>query len=146
MSRKGVKRTQWTREQKCQAAIQYAIEGSLTKIERDQGIPKATTWSWKENDPLWVEIVTQLQTEKGDEHRAQYVQLVDKAQAKALELIPTMTDAKAAMLMSCMGTDKIRLHDGLATSITGKAVTSEDLLNKFAAIAREYNRKVVSEQ
>ena len=139
--------TFWTREQKVQAAIHYAINGSVAKIERDLDIPKSTTCSWKnKRDDIWVETVALVRTEKDDEHIALYAQLVDAGLAKALELLPSTKCAKTAMLVACMGTDKQRLLLNLPTSITGKAVTSEDLLNKFAAIAKEFNRKIVSEQ
>ncbi len=87
----GKKLTHWTKDQKQEAAIHYAIYGSLAKIERDLGIPEATVGTWKrKDDAVWVETVAEVQGEKGEEHRAKYVQLVDAAQAKALELLPVL--------------------------------------------------------
>ncbi len=113
------KQVSWTREQKTQAAIQYAIEGNLRKIERDQGIPEPTLSDWKNNDPLWVELIDQVRSEKAEEHRAQYVQIVDLAQQ---QVIAKIGDASAAQanLIACQATDKIRLHDGMPTSISSQ--------------------------
>ena len=139
------KQVSWTREQKQQAAIQYAIEGNLSKIERDQGIPNQTLSDWKNNDPMWVETIGAIRDEKAEQHRAKYVQIVGLAQD---QVIAKIGDASAAQanLIACQATDKVRLHDGLATSITSKAESKEDLLKKFAKIAQEYNRDVVSVQ
>ena len=140
--------THWTKDQKQEAAIHYAIYGSLAKIERDLGIPEATVGTWKrKDDVVWVATVAEVQGEKGEEHRAKYVQLVDAAQAKALELLPTTKSAKEAMLVACMGTDKVRLHDGLATSIIGKSETMESLARVFRKISEDWDKlKVVSVQ
>ena len=138
--------THWTKAQKQEAAIHYAIYGSLAKIERDLGIPKSTACIWKKKgDVVWVETVKQVQTEKGEEHRAMYVKIVNKAQKQVIKALPK-ANAAQANLIACQATDKVRLHDGMPTAITGKAESKEALLKKFADIAKEYNRKVVSVQ
>ena len=139
------KQVSWTREQKQQAAIQYAIQGSLKKItDGPLSIPSPTVCGWKKED-WWVALVEEVRSEKAEEHRAQYCKIIDKAQEQTLKALPKAT-AQQAMIIAGVGTDKVRLHDGLATSITGKAESKEDLLNKFAKIAQEYNRNVVSTQ
>jgi len=121
----GKKLTHWTKEQKTEAAIHYAIYGSLAKIERDLGIPKSTACIWKNNnDAVWVETVEQVQTEKGEEHRAMYVQIVDKAQKQVVKALPK-ANAAQANLIACQATDKIRLHDGMPSSISSNLDTRE---------------------
>ncbi len=113
------KQVSWTQDQKNQACIQYAIEGSLAKIERGPlSIPKPTVCGWKK-EAWWVELSEQLQTEKLQEHRSQYVRIIDLAQQ---QVIAKIGDASAAQanLIACQATDKVRLHDGMPTSITSK--------------------------
>ncbi len=113
----GKKLTHWTKAQKQEAAIHYAIYGSLAKIERDLGIPKSTACIWKgKGDVVWVETVKQVQTEKSEEHRATYVKIVDKAQKQVIKALPK-ANAAQANLIACQATDKVRLHDGMPTSI-----------------------------
>ena len=145
MSEMVVQGSKYTDQQRTEAAIQYAITGSLTKTQQATGIPHNTMSYWKK-ESWWVEAIDKVRHEKADEHRAMYSQLVEAAQAKALELLPSTKCAKTAMLVACMGTDKVRLHDGLATSISGKAESKEELLKKFAKIAMDYNKNVVSVQ
>ena len=115
--------THWTREQKTEAAIHYAIYGSLAKIERELGIPKSTACIWKnKGDAVWVETVKQVQTEKGEEHRAMYVKIVDKAQKQVIKALPK-ANAAQANLIACQATDKVRLHDNLPTAISASQDT-----------------------
>ena len=142
----GKKLTHWTKEQKTEAAIHYAIYGSLAKIERDLGIPKSTACIWKnKSDAVWVETVKQVQTEKGEEHRAKYVKIVDRAQDQVLA---TICDASAAQanLIACQATDKIRLHDGMPTSITANKDNRElsEMCKELSRTMRDH--RVVSVQ
>ena len=140
----GKKLTHWTKDQKTEAAIHYAVYGSLAKIERDLGIPKSTACIWKnKGDAVWVETVEQVQTEKGEEHRAMYVQIVDKAQRQTLDKLPD-ANAAQANLIACQATDKVRLHDGMPTSISGKSEDMQALAKKFDAFAQSFNEKQVN--
>ena len=130
---KQVSRTEWTQEQKSQACIQYAIEGSLAKIERGPlSIPSPTVCGWKK-EAWWVELSEQVRSEKAEEHRAQYVQIVDKAQAQVLLKIGDASAAQAN-LIACQATDKVRLHDGMPTSIS-----SQDN-RELATVCKELSR------
>ncbi len=115
---KQVRRTEWTRDQKNQACIQYAIEGNLSKIARDTGIPRTTVNDWSKEE-WWVESTVKLRHEKLQEHRAQYIKIVDLAQQQVLLKIGDASAAQAN-LIACQATDKVRLHDGMPTSITSK--------------------------
>ena len=136
--------TVWTREQKQQAAIQYAIQGSLKKIEDGPlSIPSPTVCGWKKED-WWVELVEELRTEKLQEHVAKYNQMVDLAQDKALELIPDMKSAKEATLVACMSNDKSLLLQGKPTSISGKAESMGALAAEFKALSAKWDEKQVN--
>ena len=127
------KQVSWTREQKQQAAIQYAIEGNLSKIERDQGIPNQTLSDWKNNDPMWVETIGTIRDEKAEQHRAKYVQIVGLAQDQVIAKIGDAS-ASQANLIACQATDKVRLHDGMPTSIS-----SQDN-RELATVCKELSR------
>ncbi len=137
------KQVSWTREQKQQAAIQYAIQGSLAKIERDQGIPDSTVSTWKKED-WWDDTVGRVRSEKLQEHVAKYNQMVDMAQDKALELIPSKTSAKEATLVACMSNDKSLLLQGKPTSISGKAESMSSLAQEFRKLSQQWEEKQVN--
>ena len=135
--------SKYTDEDRQQAAVQYAVTGSLTKTEQATGIPDSTIGEWTKTE-WWDDILGKVRAEKGDEHRAQYSAIVDQAQAKALELIPDMKDAKAAVLMACMSTDKIRLADNMPTSISGKSDGMEQLAATFRKLSAQHKQRMDS--
>ncbi len=140
----GKKLTHWTKAQKQEAAIHYAIYGSLAKIERDLGIPEATVGTWKrKGDAVWVETVAEVQGEKGEEHRAMYVKIVDKAQKQVIKALPK-ANAAQANLIACQATDKIRLHDGMPTAITGKSTDMAALAQEFRKLSEQWDEKQVN--
>jgi len=140
----GKKLTHWTKDQKQEAAIHYAIYGSLAKIERELGIPEATVGTWKrKGDAVWVETVAEVQGEKGEEHRAMYVQIVDKAQKQVIKALPK-ANAAQANLIACQATDKVRLHDGMPTAITGKSENMAALAKQFDQLAQSFKEKQVN--
>ena len=132
-------RSAYTDEQRIEAATQYAVTGSLKKVEQLTGIPNTTVHGWKNSD-WWDEVLVAVRGEKASEHRARYSQLVDAAQAKALELLPTTTNAKEAMLVACMATDKVRLADNMPTSISGSSNTAQmqALADQFAKLSKDH--------
>ena len=124
-----------------QAAIEYAINGNISKVARDMDIPKATVRSWSQGD-WWVELVTKVHAEKAKQHRAAYSRLVDKSLEAANNGIDKLegttlsaNDIKALVVTAATSTDKIRLSDGQATSISGKAVGISDLSDQFRKLA-----------
>ena len=130
-------RSKYTDEDRTQAAIHYAVSGSFAKIEQDLGIPDSTVAEWVKAD-WWDDIISTVRAAKADEHRATYSQIVDLAQNKALELIPKMTDAKAALIIAATATDKVRLADNLPTTIRGDSESMKDLAAKFALLSQEH--------
>ena len=112
------KQVSWTREQKGQAAIHYAINGNLSKLFRDQGIPISTSSTWK-HDTDWLDTVVTIRKENTEEHRAKYAQIVGAAQDVVLAKVGDASAAQAN-LIACQATDKVRLHDGMPTSISSQ--------------------------
>ena len=139
--------SKWSDEDRTQAAIHYAVTGSLTKVEKALGIPDSTVCAWKQQS-WWDELVGKVRNEKLEEHRAIYIEIVDKAQAQTLKALPKAT-AQQAMIIAGTATDKVRLHDGKPTSITKSATGLDAMVKKFEAIADSYNERqarVVSNQ
>ena len=116
MSNMVEKGSKYTDEQRIEAAIQFAVLGNLKKVSKAVGIPRTTIVAWKQAD-WWKELSVTVLSEKADEHRAQYVRMVDKAQKVALKKLPEASAAQASII-AATATDKIRLHDGMPTAIT----------------------------
>ena len=133
------KGSKYSDQQRMEVAILYAISGNAKKVAKDTGIPRTTIVGWKGQE-WWQEAVTAVRSEKADEHRAKYSELVDKAQQVALEKLPEASAAQAN-LIACQATDKIRLHDGMPTEITSKSGDMKDLANEFAKLSDEMNRE-----
>ena len=134
--------SKYSDEQRTQAAIHYAVTGSLVKTEEATGIPDSTIGTWKKQD-WWVDLVGSVRNEKGEEHRATYSQIVDKAQRMTLEKLPDASAAQAN-LIACQATDKVRLHDGMPTAITGKTESMSSLAKQFDALAQSFKEKQVN--
>ena len=133
MVSKGSKYTDFHRKE---AAIQYAISGNMKAVAKATGIPRTTIIGWKQAE-WWDEMVGEIRHEKADEHRARYSELVDAAQQVALEKLPEAS-ARDAMIIAATGTDKIRLHDGMPTEITGKCDDMKALAEQFKQLSRDH--------
>ncbi len=131
--------SKYSDEQRMEVAILYAISGNAKKVARQSGIPRTTIVGWKKQD-WWHDTVTRIRSEKADEHRAKYSELVDKAQQVALEKLPDAT-ALQAMTISGIGTDKIRLADNLPTTIAGRSPDMKQLIEQFEKLSQQYSEK-----
>ena len=136
-----IAKTAWSREDRHQAAIQYAITGSLAKTEQATGIPNQTLSTWTKSE-WWVELIGELGEEKRQEHRAMYCQLVDAAQAHTLKTIDQATPAQS-MVIAGIATDKLYRADNLPSTLTGTVGSIADLAKEFNKLA---NERVVSVQ
>jgi len=134
--------SKYSDEERIQAAIHYAVTGSLVKTEEATGIPDSTIGTWKKQD-WWVELVGSVRNEKGEEHRAVYAKIVDKAQKQTLDKLPD-ANAAQAHLIACQATDKVRLHDGMPTAITGKSEDMAALANEFRKLSQQWEEKQVN--
>ena len=136
------KGSKYSDQQRMQVVVLYAISGNAKKVAKATGIPRTTIVGWKKAE-WWQDAVTSVRSEKADEHRAKYSELVDKAQQVALEKLPEASAAQAN-LIACQATDKIRLHDGMPTEITGKAESMSALAKQFDQLAQSFKEKQVN--
>jgi len=134
--------SKYSDQQRMEVVVLYAISGNAKKVAKATGIPRTTIVGWKKAE-WWQDAVTSVRSEKADEHRAKYSELVDKAQQVALEKLPEASAAQAN-LIACQATDKIRLHDGMPTEITGKAESMSALAKQFDQLAQSFKEKPVN--
>ncbi len=136
--------SKYTDEQRIGAAVLYAAKGTYSAVVREQGIPKSTLSNWSKAD-WWDEVVVEVRTEKSGEHRANYVEIIDKAQQQTLKALPR-ANAAQAHLIACQATDKVRLHDGMPSSISSNLDT-RDLAEQWKELSRTMrDHRVVSVQ
>ena len=128
-----------------ECAYLYAASGNYSKVARDTGINRKSIMNWAKDREIWDTALDSARQEIGDELLAQNLAIATKANDRILDTIDT-ADCRAAAIVSGIMQDKARTSMGLATSITGKAESKEELLKKFAQIAQDYNKNVVSEQ
>ena len=144
MSKLVTRGSKYTDEQRISAAVIYAAKGTYSAVIREKNIPKSTLSNWSKTD-WWVEVIAEVRTEKRGEHRAMYSQIVDKAQRITLEKLPDASAAQAN-LIACQATDKVKLHDGMPTSITGN-IDNRALAEQCKELSRTMrDHRVVSTQ
>lgn len=133
--------SKYSDDQRMEVAILYAISGNAKNVAKATGIPRTTIVSWKKAD-WWDDAVTAIQSEKADEHRAKYLELVDKAQRVTLEKLPEASAAQASII-AATATDKIRLLDNMPTEITGNSGDMKALAKKFEDMVKDKEIVVV---
>ena len=144
--------TDYTREQKIDAATHYAINGSYAKLERELSIPKSTAHSWgTRGDEVWVTTIEHVRTENQDKHIANYHRLTELALDKAEQGIGkldgdnlTANDIKSLVVTGATCTDKGLLLQGKATSISGKDSSIHDLAQQFKALSDSFEEKQIN--
>jgi len=141
-----VQGSKYTDEQRRNAAVQYAIEGNLRKIERDTGIPNQTLSGWGKCE-WWQEIVVQVRAENVDSHIALYSRLTEKALKAAEKGIDELegetlkaADIKALTVTGATATDKTRLLLNQPTSISSNSAGLNDLAAQFKALSENHKR------
>ena len=136
------KKRSYTKEAKQQAAIEYAVTGSYTMVSKALDIPKKTVHWWSTNWDGWDATIAQVQTEKAEQHRAQYAAIVEKAQAVVLAKLPEATAAQANII-AATSTDKVRLLDNMPTTISAKQDSMESMAERFRLIANEIKANTI---
>ena len=139
--------SKYSDQERMSAATQYAITGLLTKTSKSTGIPETTLSSWTKSD-WWVEAIAKVRSEKTEEHRARYSEILSLSQDRMVEDMPNAT-AQQASIIGGVAFDKLRLIDNQPTSISGKAESMSTLANEFRALSAKWEEKqsrVVSTQ
>ncbi len=168
-----VRRTrQYTDDQRVNAAVLYAHQGSFSQVSRDTGTPRTTLIEWSKLE-LWDEAVVKARHKINDKILAQNLanaisagdELADRIEngdqkllkvKKAIkhddgsveitedyELRAEPMKGRDLAIVTGITQDKARIQMGLATSITGKATSIADLAQEFNKLA---SLKVVSVQ
>ena len=170
------KGSRYSNQDRRRAVVEFYVHGNMIKVSEITGIPDTTLATWKNKSPWWGEMVAEVRDEiseeilvlnlsnatksgkeltdrieNGDQKLVKVKRAIkhkngDVEMSEDYELRTEPMKGRDLAVAGGIVQDKAARGMGLPTHIVGKAVTSEDLLNKFAAIAREYNRRVVSEQ
>ncbi len=138
--------SKYTDVERREAAVQYAIKGSLSAIERDMGIPDSTVHNWLQTE--WFnDIVEEVRSEIQDQHIARYHELtsesLDLALAGVRRLDPETlkaVDIKALVVTGATATDKARLLLNQPTSIRGDSDSVKELAAQFAKLSADHKR------
>ena len=136
------KGSKYSEQKRMEVAVLYAISGNAKQVARDTGIPRTTIVGWKKTD-WWEDAVRTIRSEKADEHRAMYSELVSKAQQVTLEKLPEASAAQAH-LIACQAIDKVRLLDGMPTEIADRSSDMVALANKYRRLSDQWNEKQVN--
>jgi len=99
--------SKYTDEQRRQAAILYAINGTATSVESELNIPARTVNDWR-NSEWWESIVAEVRLENNDRLIAKAQQIIDSATDITLEKLPEAS-AKDAATIGAIYVDKLRL-------------------------------------
>ncbi len=129
----------YSEQQRMEVAVLNAKSGNAKQVARDTGIPRTTIVGWKKAD-WWQDAVRKVRSEKADEHRAKYSELVDKAQRVTLDKLPDAS-AREAMTIAAIGTDKVRMLDGLPTEIADRSSDMVALANRFRELSMQWDEK-----
>ena len=140
----------------------YSIEGVMTKVSRALNIPQQTLSEWKNHSDWWPELTAEVRSEKEDHIAAQLTKIVERANEETIdrlengdvyvhqgEITRAPIKAKDSAVIMGIGTEKLRLIQNKATTITGKQETLTDLLEQFREISRAIHRdenRVISDQ
>lgn len=123
-------------EVKEQAAIEYAICGSLRQVSKNMGINENTVQDWKKNGSMDATIA-RVHDQKQEQLRAKYIKGCELAIDHTLTKLPEATAAQSAVI-SGVFFDKVRLIDNQPTAIRSDSSSMLELAKQFQAIARDH--------
>jgi len=164
MSKRVSRARQYSDEQRINAAVLYAHQGSFSQVSRDTGFPRKTITDWSKLD-IWDEAVAKVRHKINDKILAQNLanaisagdELADRIEngdqkllkvKKAIkhddgsveitedyELRAEPMKGRDLAIVTGITQDKARIQMGLVTSITGKATSIDDLAKEFNKLA-----------
>jgi low affinity Fe/Cu permease len=134
--------SKYTDEQRIEAATQYAIDGSLTKVADKIGIPRTTINEWAKSE-WWVQHIVKVRQQNDDKVLAKAAKIVDLAQQVVLDKLPEATASQAAVIGGIY-IDKGRLIRNQPTSIQGKSGDMQALIKKFDELSNKWEEKQVN--
>jgi len=153
MSKRVSRARQYTDEQRINAAVLYAHQGSFSQVSRDTGVPRKTITDWSKLE-LWDEAVAKARHQINDRILANNLEIATKAGERVLDSLENGDEklvwdknkseyvkirvkptGKDASVMGGISQDKARVQLNLPTSISGKAVSIDDLAKEFNKLA-----------
>lgn len=133
--------TEYTDEQKRIMAIHYASTGSLKRVADATGYPLTSIGYTRDNWDEWEDVVEQVRSERSQQHIALYNDLIDAAQAKALELLPECKSAREAALVAAISQDKSLVLQGRPNTISSNAQSMNQLAQQFRELSAQFADK-----
>ncbi len=119
-----------------QAAIEYAVCGSLRQVSKILDIKESTLSDWKQKGRM-DETIVRVRDEKTNELRAKYIDVCELAIDHTKKTLPEATPAQSAVI-SGVFFDKVRLIDNQPTTIRSDSQSMQDLADSFRKLSREY--------
>jgi len=140
--------SQYSNDQRREAATLYVLLGNQARVSDQTGIPENTLQEWRTKSGWWDDVTTEVRSQKDDEIKANFDQLVREGQRVALEKINECS-AKDAVVIAGISADKRRTMDGLSNNIKGDQITG-GILNALEALSDKLDagneKRVVSDQ
>lgn len=123
--------SQYSDEQRRQAALNYAVLGNMTKVSEQTGISTQTLCDWKNHSDWWNVLLEEIREEKQDQIDALYTNGIHRAAERVLEKIEG-DDAKLLDLVKTTAIlfDKRQLVRNQPTSI--RTDNTRQLLQELA--------------
>lgn len=122
--------TQYTRDQKLEAATVYVVTGSQTKAGKAIGVGPSTIRYWiSTEEPVWVECVDKAQTAWDREEPHKIAGAMQLAMNTLIERLPEATVSQAATTYGILF-DKRQIALNRPTSISSKSADIEERLKK----------------
>ena len=133
--------SKYTDDQRIEAAVQYAIKGSLSAVSRELNIPRSTMVEWKSTG-WWDETIGKVRQETNDLFIADATRIIKKATKRTEDTLDE-ADCRTAATVGAIYYDKLRLALGQPTSISSKAEGIEVLAQQFRELSERWEEKQV---
>jgi len=153
--------SKYSDEERRRAVVEYCSAGNITKVASNIGIPRTTLNDWTKSD-WWDDLVVEVRHEINDRILANNLEIATKAGERVLDSLENGDEklvwdrnkneyvkilvkptGKDASVMGGISQDKARVQLNLPTSITGKALSIDDMAKEFNKLA---NLNIVSVQ
>ncbi len=173
MSKRVSRARQYTDEQRINAAVLYAHQGSFSQVSRDTGTPRTTLIEWSKLE-LWVDAVVKARHQINDKILAQNLAnaisagdaLTDRIEngdqkllkvkraikhddgsveiSEDYELRAEPMKGRDLAVVTGITQDKARVQLNLPTSIQGKSTDMQVLAEEFRKLSQQWNEKQVN--
>ena len=173
MSKRVSRARQYTDEQRINAAVLYAHQGSFSQVSRDTGVPRKTITDWSKLE-LWDEAVAKARHQISDKILAQNLanaisagdelsDRIENGDQKLLKVKRTIKHDDGSVeisedyelraepmkgrdlaVVTGITQDKARVQMNLPTSIQGKSTDMAALANEFRKLSQQWDEKKIN--